>query len=103
MVTDAITASCWAYMPTWTASSKTLMSCVESQGWGLKPTGNSLRFVIVVNNSSNATLNATSSKTYASLSAGWHMFTGTCDGTVAKLYIDGELEATSSTVTKGVI
>lgn len=103
MVTDAITASCWAYMPTWTASSKTLMSCVESQGWGLKPTGNSLRFVIVVNNSSNTTLNATSSKTYASLSAGWHMFTGTCDGTVAKFYIDGELEATSSTITKGVI
>lgn len=89
MVTDALTISMWAYMADWSKfNGMRLASCTESGGWNFENVGHFICY-------SNGTYQRASG-TFASLSAGWHMITGTYDGKQAKIYIDGILKASST-------
>lgn len=92
-VTDEITVNIWAHMSTWTTGYR-LISCTETGGWNFDSNNGYVTFPIYV--FGKGYYSAISSKTWVSLSGGWHMFTGTYDGINAKLYIDGNLEATVS-------
>ena len=85
-------------MDTWTNSFKPL-SCTESGGWsfGCNDGDKRIYFTVYAGGSLKKYISPNSSKTGASLSTGWHHFVGTYDGFKANLYIDGVLEATSST------
>lgn len=96
-VTDAITVNCWGYMDNWSEySGMRLISCTEGGGWNLEPHGdsaeNGMCFAVGTGTTSNSYLNAVSQIKLKNLSSGWHMFTGTYDGYMAKIYIDGVLQ-----------
>lgn len=101
-VRDEITVSCWGYMDNWSEySGRRLISCTESGGWNLEPSGdnaaNGMCFAVGVGTTSNSYLTAVSDIKIANLSSGWHLFTGTYDGYTAKIYIDGVLRGSHST------
>lgn len=105
-VKDELTVNIWAYMDSWsqyTASSMRLVSCTESGGWNFEPgsgtSAGKIVFVVGTGASSNTYKSAPSTTALASLSSGWHMFTGTYDGLSTKLYIDGTLEGTNNAYT----
>lgn len=83
MVTDAITVNLWMKCSTW----GNVTSCTEGGGWNFEES-NGLRFPIYTTD--NTYRIAQSSITSASLKNNWHMLTGTYDGLIAKIYIDGE-------------
>lgn len=92
MVTDAITVNMWVYMDSWSSlSSMRMASCTEGGGWNFENVGH---FICYAN---GAYQRASGSLT--SLSAGWHMITGTFDGYQAKIYADGVLKASSTALT----
>ena len=93
-VTDEITVNVWCYMDTWEADPHPF-SCTEGGGWNFESQNGQIKFPVYV--SGSGYIVALSSKLWSDLSSGWHMFTGTYDGLTAKLYIDGNLEATAST------
>ena len=99
-VKDEITVNIWAYMDTWSnfnSSSMRLVSCTESGGWNFEPASNgSIAFAIGTGATSNTYKTVSGKTTLASLSSGWHMFTGTYDGLSTKIYIDGKLDNTLS-------
>ena len=92
MVTDALTVNIWAYMSDWsTYSGMRLASCTESGGWNFEGAGYFICYA--------GTAYQRTSSSFASLSAGWHMITGTFDGYQAKIYIDGVLKSQSTALT----
>lgn len=96
MVKDAITISCWAYMDNWSNfGSQRLVSCTESGGWNMEPSGEYLQMGMGTGVNINTYYSVTSDVALASLS-GWHMLTGTYDGYSSKIYVDGVLRGTNN-------
>lgn len=98
--TDALTVHCWACMGTW--KNVRLFGCTESGGWTIPDEMNSrtISFWVGTNkNGGNVTENyytiAYTDISFSELSSGWHMFTCTYDGYVAKVYIDSKLAGIS--------
>lgn len=91
-VTDAITASVWAYADTW-GSDVRLFSCTEVGGWNIEYLGGYINFSVFLNGAYSTCL---SDKKWSDLSSGWHLFAVTFDGTTQKLYIDGKLDTTKT-------
>ena len=91
----------WAYMDDWSTYSTKgmrILSCTEGGGFNIEPDGSSgtgPNFNFALYDSKGGTdgagayVSMATTKTTASLSAGWHMFTMTFDGTYGKCYIDG--------------
>lgn len=100
MVRDAITISLWGYMTDWSTYAQRMISCTEGGGWNFEPGSSKMRFACGTGATSNTYKTITSTKTLASLSSGWHMFTGTYDGFQQKIYIDGVLEGTNDAYTE---
>ena len=103
MVRDAITVNVWGYMSNWgDYTNRRMCSCTEGGGWNLEPNGenssNGMCFATGVGTTSNSYLTAVSNIACSSLSAGWHMFTGTFDGYTNKIYIDGVLRGSGTTL-----
>ena len=99
MFSDRLSIHISAYMDTWTAQK--LLSSGEAGGVAIdRSSGNIMLFCY---NYNNAYVNAVSSVQYSSLSSGWHDFDATFNGSVAKLYVDRTLIATSSTFSSGKI
>lgn len=88
--TDAITVNLWMYCTTWGNP----ISCTEGGGFNFE-NSNGLRFQLYVNNVGYKP--ADSGVAINSLLNTWHMLTGTFDKTSVKIYIDGELKATTET------
>lgn len=99
MVKDEITVSVWASMNSWGNYSTRIVSCTEGGGWNFEPSNGKMNFAMGTGASSNTYKNATSNRTLASLSDGWHHFVGTYDGLSTKIYIDGVLEGTNNAYT----
>ena len=97
--TEALTVNVWAYMSNWAnfANGMRLISCTESGGWNFENSGTDIRFSIY--DGSAKAYKGTSGIACSSLASGWHMFTGTFNGTLASFYIDGQLIDTGSTFT----
>lgn len=97
--TEALTVNVWAYMSNWAnfANGMRLISCTESGGWNFENSGTDIRFSIY--DGSAKAYKGTSGIACSSLASGWHMFTGTFNGTLASFYIDGQLISTGSTFT----
>ena len=97
MITDAITINFWMKCSTW----GNIVSCTERGGWNFEE-NNGLRFPVYTTD--NAYRIAQSSITSASLKNNWHMLTGTYDGLITKIYIDGEEKGsvTGSTTHKNI-
>lgn len=97
--TEALTVNVWAYMSNWAnfANGMRLISCTESGGWNFENSGTDIRFYIY--DGSAKAYKGTSGIACSSLASGWHMFTGTFNGTLASFYIDGQLIDTGSTFT----
>lgn len=87
-IKDEITMNIWGYMSTWAAQGR-LVSCTEAGGWNIEYYNNYINFPLYASGSYR---NCTSSKKWADLSSGWHMFTLTYDGKTQRLYIDGVLD-----------
>lgn len=84
-VTDAITINLWAKYTTW----GNLISCTEGGGWNVEEGNGGIRFPVYTTD--NAYKVAQTTVTSTSLKDNkWHMFTGTYNGMVVKMYIDGE-------------
>ena len=98
MVKDAITISLWAYQSSWSSFTRPI-SCTEGGGWNFENNSTKIQFPVGTGTSSNTYKTVTSTIDYTSLSAGWHMFTGTYDGLALKLYIDGVLNNTTTAFT----
>ena len=92
-VKDEITVSIWCNMDTLVTEPR-LISCTEGGGWNFESNNGKIQFPVYVVDSGYIIV--TSSKLWNDLASGWHMFTGTYDGYNAKLYIDGELDKTTS-------
>lgn len=93
--TDAITVNIWVKPTTW----GTPVSCTEGGGWNFEETGSGLQFQLYIS-SGVGYKPAKCSVTGASLQDGkWHMLTGTFNevSQETKLYIDGQLKATTAT------
>ena len=84
MVTDAITVNLWMKCSTW----GNVTSCTEGGGWNFEEYNGGIRFPVYTTD--NVYQVAQSTITSASLKNNWHMLTGTYDGLIAKIYIDGE-------------
>lgn len=95
MPTDSLTVNLWVKPTTWTNP----ISCTEGGGWNFE--SSPIRFPVYVSSVGYKT--AASSTTGASLVGAWHMLTGTFDKTNVKIYIDGELKATTATGSTNVI
>ena len=97
--TEALTVNVWAYMSNWAnfANGMRLISCTESGGWNFENSGTDIRFSIY--DGSAKAYKGTSGIACSSLASGWHMFTGTFNGTLASFYIDGQLIASGATFT----
>ena len=87
-IRDEITINIWAYMEDWTTYSYRLISCTESGGWNFERSNTNIHFAIGTGSTKNTYKN-TNNYALSNLTSGWHMFTGTYDGFVAKMYIDG--------------
>ena len=78
-----------------------IISCTESGGWNIEVLNGCVHFAIY---DSGVGYNSVStSKSWSSLSSGWHMFTLTFDGEYARGYLDGQLLNTSSKYSSGKI
>lgn len=84
MVTDAITINLWIKCSTW----GNVISCTEGGGWNFEEYNGGIRFPVYTTD--NVYQVAQSTITSASLKNNWHMLTGTYNGLIAKIYIDGE-------------
>lgn len=103
--TDEMTVSIWAKMDVWAkqTNNSMMVSCQQAGGFALYISGATGAFIFQVGTgtSSNAYKNASSAEVMLvdDISDGWHLFTGTYDGLNVKLYIDGELIATTNAFT----
>lgn len=89
MPTDSLTVNIWIKPTTWNNP----ISCTQGGGWNFE--SSPIRFPVYVSGVGYKT--ATSTTTGASLVGDWHMLTGTFDRENVKIYIDGELQATTAT------
>lgn len=96
MVKDALTTNIWCYMDTWAVDTHP-WSCTEGGGWNWESGSGKIRFPIYITGIGYKYTNST--KGWADLSSGWHMFSATYDGMVIKTYIDGELDTTTQAAT----
>ena len=95
MVKDEITLNLWAYMNDWTTvSDMRIISCTEGGGWCIGYVTDALKFYCGTGTTSNTYKTVTAVKNIKTLSAGWHMFSGTYNGLQTKIYIDGILDNT---------
>lgn len=93
-VTDAITVNIWAKGTNF--GTGRLISCTEGGGWNLEENGEYIYFPIYIS-PANAYYGAKSTTKLSSLNDGkWHMITGTYDGSTIKIYVDGNLEGSTS-------
>ena len=97
MVRDAITVSIWGSMDTWPTEPGRMVSCTQGGGWNFESSSGKIQFAVGTGASSNTYKSVTGTVEYASLASGWHLFTGTYDGYVSKVYLDGELIGTNAT------
>lgn len=103
MVRDSITVNIWGYQETWEASPGRMVSCTQTGGWNFEESNSQIVFACGIGESTNTYKNASwGNHSFSMLSSGWHMFTGTYDGYITKLYVDGELVASSSTNTEKI-
>lgn len=98
MVRDEITINIWGYMNDWTKYNGRLISCTEGGGWNFELGWGKIYFAMGTGNTSN-TYKSPTGYSLSELSSGWHMFTGTYDGFVAKQYVDGVYNASGSAYT----
>ena len=107
--TDLLTMNIWAYMDNWAdygwedyeSDSMRIISCTEGGGWNIEALNGNIQFAIY---DSGVGYNSVStSKSWSSLSSGWHMFTLTFDGEYARGYLDGQLLNTSGKYSSGKI
>lgn len=111
MYTDKISVHLTAYMADWsqyvTGNSSNnnkamrLISCTEGGGFNIEPSSGNISAAGY--DSGVGYKNAISTVAFSSLSAGWHVFDIIFNGTNLKLYLDGELIATSANYTSGKI
>lgn len=90
-VRDAITVNWWGYMDNWSSYGRAI-SCTDGGGWNFEPSSGKMNFACGTGTSTNVYKSIVSKTNLASLSQGWHMFTGTYDGKTTKIYIDGIYE-----------
>lgn len=88
--TDALTVNLWMYCTTWGNP----ISCTEGGGFNFENISG-LQFPLYVSGIGYKTPN--SGVAVSTLLNAWHMLTGTFDKTNVKIYIDGELKATTAT------
>ncbi|MDI9536831.1 MAG: InlB B-repeat-containing protein [Bacteroidota bacterium] len=103
MFTDVITVNLWGYMSSWAdyANGMRMISCTEKGGWNIEHVDGYIRFAIY-DGAAKRYRSFISSKKWSEISAGWHMFTLTFDGTLAVGFLDGQ-EIARSTVFNGEI
>ena len=104
MYTDAIYVTVRASMTTWAdyqTSSMRLISCTEGGGWNFEPNGDYVQFACY--DSGVGYKSCKSSVKWADLTTGYHTFSGSFDGSYARVYIDGILVGTSAKFTSGKI
>lgn len=91
--TDEITVAWWGYMNSWGSSRP--ISCTETGGWNFEQgDGGGWRFPVYKNGIGYAY--SVPAKKWADYTSGWHFFVGTFDGYVSRIYVDGELDSTST-------
>lgn len=90
--TDAITVNIWINPSTW---GQNPISCTEGGGWNFEQinTTDGIQFPVYAGGYKTAKSGVAAS----SILNGWHMLTGTFDKAYTKIYIDGELKASTST------
>ena len=105
MYTDKITVSISAYVDNWEDFNgyKKLISCTENGGWVFTSDSYLTTFAVGVYDEGYGYQMAVSDVEFSSLSAGWHTFAMTFDGDYARIYLDGELKATSGKFVSGKI
>ena len=96
MVTDELTASCWAYSDNW-ASAKDVISCAEGGGWDFWANGSGQMTMEVCRN--GAYITGVYPTALANWTSGWHHIVGVYDGYKAEIYVDGVKGTTSATTT----
>ena len=104
MYTDKITVSIIAYMDNWSLYSSRdmhLISCTEGGGWNFESNNGNIQ--VPVYDSGVGYKYVTTSKSWASLSSGWHEFTFSFDGHNVRLFIDGVMEGKSANFSSGKI
>ena len=101
-VTDALSASYWAYMDDWsTIGTSRIVTCASNSGFYLDNYSGKPRSRFATTSSANYNSATASSALYNSFEAkSWHHFCQTFDGINHKLYIDGEQVASSSLAQK---
>lgn len=91
--TDEITVAWWGYMDSWGSSRP--ISCTETGGWNFEQgDGGGWRFPVYKNGIGY--VYSVPAKKWADYTSGWHFFVGTFDGYVSRIYVDGELDSTST-------
>lgn len=100
---DLITVNCWVYLSNWTTFTRAI-SCTDGGGWNFEKADSNGKSVIQFSafNKGIGYL-VTDGVELSTISAGWHMLTGTFDGKNTKFYIDGVLRGRSETFTSGKI
>ena len=104
MYTDKITVSIIAYMDNWSlygSRNMRLISCTEGGGWNFESNNGYIQ--VPIYDSGVGYKSITLTKTWASLSSGWHEFTISFDGHNARLFIDGVMEGKSADFSSGEI
>lgn len=103
MVRDAITVNIWGYQDTWSATPGNMVSCTQSGGWNFENNNSRITFACGTGESANTYKSVYwANHPFSSLTSGWHMFTGTYDGYTTRLYVDGDLVASSGTNTEHI-
>ncbi len=100
---DLITVNCWVYLSNWTTFTRAI-SCTDGGGWNFEKADSNGKSVIQFSafNKGIGYL-VTEGVELSTISAGWHMLTGTFDGKNTRFYIDGVLRGISETFTSGKI
>ena len=104
MYTDKISVHIEGHMDNWAEfvpNSSRIISCTQTGGFGLYYNGDAIEWIIY--DSGVGYKHATSTKTWASLSSGWHSFDMIFDGNTAKTYIDGRFDCETDAFSSGSI
>lgn len=98
-LTGPMSYNVWAYMSNWAnfnSGNMRIVSCTESGGWNIEPVSSKVAFALY-DGGAGGYKSFTSSILWSDLTAGWHMFTCTFDGSNGRFYLDGSLLGTSAT------
>lgn len=91
--TEVISVSMWVYMDDWTIDHRPIC-CTQSGGWALQKSSSVEQFALYKANGGYC--RAKTATLLSTLAPGWHHFVGTFDRYVAKIYLDGVLDGTST-------